>query len=72
MTWWTLEQAIDLMTPILKWITIWEGDSIWLSLVAQGFHDIGLQLQSFVNRAPSILNANEAQELKQISDAIWL
>lgn len=64
-TWWEIEQAIALK-PVLDWITIWDGDSIRLSLVFEGFYEIGKKLQDFINGdAPKILNFRESTSIKQ-------
>lgn len=62
-TWWMMEKIIDLLTPILDWITIWEGDGIRLSLVVHGLHEIGKKLKTYLNTAPLPFTLNQANEL---------
>lgn len=63
---WKIEQVVDLLLPILDWITIWECDNIRSSLVIQGFHEIGVRMRNFFNKASSILNCLEAREIDSL------
>lgn len=62
--WWEIQKVMDLLQPVLDWITIWEGDSIRLSLVVRGILEIGKNVQAYLNEAPLIVNLTEARNLR--------